>query len=73
MTSYIPYIVQSLQAKELKLYNKKEEHILADAIGRRIIQLERQKGPVAKEEIDILTSMMQRFGYRHATEEEKYS
>jgi len=73
MANYIPSVLQALQAKELKLYNKKEEHILAEAIGRRIFELERRKGPHAKEEIDILTSMMKRFGYRPATEEERYS
>lgn len=69
MRNYIPYIVQSLQPKQLNLYNKKEEQILAEALGRRIVSLRRQ-GPLAKEEIDILTSMMKRFGYRPLTEEE---
>jgi hypothetical protein len=61
-----------LRQKKLCIYSKREEHILAEALGRRILALQRLGTPKEQEEIDILTDIMKRFGYRPATEEERY-
>jgi hypothetical protein len=54
--------------KHLLLYNKQEEHIIAEALARHIRLL--RQFPLLASETEVLTSMMRQIGYRPATEEE---
>lgn len=57
--------------KQLFIHSQYEENVLAKALDRHVIALERYPTQETLEEIAVLASFMRQLGYRPATEQER--